>query len=89
MAAQSAESVQSLALTRSYGWAEAKTALMMPVPLSYFSPAVGGLPGAAFIGFEPTYYWDTLTPGVLGWVNEQTARAVLLRSSAPPLPITI
>jgi 4-amino-4-deoxy-L-arabinose transferase-like glycosyltransferase len=48
-------------------------AVMMPVPLSYFSPAVGGLPGAAFIGFEPTYYWDTLTPDVLGWVNEQTA----------------
>jgi Dolichyl-phosphate-mannose-protein mannosyltransferase len=48
-------------------------AVMMPVPLSYFSPAVGGLPGAAFIGFEPTYYWDTLTPEVLGWVNEETA----------------
>ena len=48
-------------------------AVMMPVPLSYFSPAVGGLPGAALIGFEPTYYWDTLTPEVLSWVNEQTA----------------
>ena len=48
-------------------------AIMMPVPLSYFSPAVGGLPGAAYVGFEPTYYWDTLTPDVLGWVNEHTA----------------
>jgi Dolichyl-phosphate-mannose-protein mannosyltransferase len=48
-------------------------AVMMPVPLSYFSPAVGGLPGAAGIGFEPTYYWDTLTPDVLEWVNEHTA----------------
>ncbi len=47
-------------------------AVMMPVPLSYFSPAVGGLPGAALLGFEPTYYWDTLTPDVLAWVNEQT-----------------
>ena len=47
-------------------------AVMMPVPLSYFSPAVGGLPGAAAIGFEPTYYWDTLTSDVLGWVNEHT-----------------
>ena len=47
-------------------------AVMMPIPLSYFSPVVGGLPGAAAIGFEPTYYWDTLTPDVLGWVNEHT-----------------
>jgi hypothetical protein len=47
-------------------------AVMMPVPLSYFSPVVAGLPGAARLGFEPTYYWDTLTPGVLAWVNEHT-----------------
>src|SRR5262249_7336407 len=31
-------------------------ALMMPVPLSYFSPVVGGLPGATALGMEPTYY---------------------------------
>jgi hypothetical protein len=34
----------------------------MPVPLSYFSPIVGGLPGAAVLGMEPTYYWDALGP---------------------------
>ena len=33
---------------------------MMPVPLSYFSPIVGGLPGATALGMEPTYYWDGL-----------------------------
>jgi 4-amino-4-deoxy-L-arabinose transferase-like glycosyltransferase len=48
-------------------------AVMMPVPLSYFSPAVGGLPGAARLGFEPTYYWDTFTPGVIDRTNRQTA----------------
>jgi len=48
-------------------------AVMMPVPLSYFSPAVGGLPGATRLGFEPTYYWDTLTPEVLDRINRQTA----------------
>ncbi len=32
--------------------------VMMPVPLSYFSPLVGGLPGASALGMEPTYYWD-------------------------------
>ena len=36
-------------------------AVMMPVPLSYFSPIVGGLPGASKIGMEPTYFWDALT----------------------------
>ena len=39
----------------------ASVALLMPVPLSYFSPIVGGLPGAAKLGMEPTYYWDALT----------------------------
>ena len=48
-------------------------AIMMPVPLSYFSPAVGGLPGAARLGFEPTYYWDTFTLEVIDWVNRHTA----------------
>jgi 4-amino-4-deoxy-L-arabinose transferase-like glycosyltransferase len=36
-------------------------AVMMPVPLSYFSPLVGGLPGATSLGMEPTYYWDALS----------------------------
>ncbi|CAN5890095.1 hypothetical protein BH23PLA1_BH23PLA1_05640 [soil metagenome] len=47
-------------------------ALMMPVPLSYYSPLAGGLPGAARLGMEPTYYWDALTPEVLDWLNENT-----------------
>ena len=37
-----------------------QVALIMPVPLSYFSPIVGGLPGASALGMEPTYYWDAL-----------------------------
>ncbi len=47
-------------------------ALAMPVPLSYFSPAVGGLPGAAKLGMEPTYYWDGLTHETLDWLNRNT-----------------
>jgi hypothetical protein len=42
---------------------------MMPVPLSYYSPIVGGLPGAARLGMEPTYYWDALTDDALDWLN--------------------
>jgi hypothetical protein len=44
-------------------------ALMMPVPLSYYSPLVGGLPGATRLGMEPTYYWDSLTDDALDWLN--------------------
>jgi hypothetical protein len=47
-------------------------ALMMPVPLSYFSPIVGGLPGATRLGMEPTFYWDSLTNDALDWLNSHT-----------------
>jgi hypothetical protein len=47
-------------------------AVMMPVPLSYFSPIVGGLPGAAALGMEPTYYWDALTPEARQWLAANT-----------------
>jgi hypothetical protein len=47
-------------------------AIMMPVPLSYFSPIVGGLPGATALGMEPTYYWDALGPDARRWLGEHT-----------------
>lgn len=50
----------------------ASVAIMMPVPLSYYSPIVGGLPGASRLGMEPTFYWDALTPEVLDWLNAHT-----------------
>jgi 4-amino-4-deoxy-L-arabinose transferase-like glycosyltransferase len=46
--------------------------VMMPVPLSYFSPLVGGLPGASALGMEPTYYWDALGPDARRWLAEGT-----------------
>jgi 4-amino-4-deoxy-L-arabinose transferase-like glycosyltransferase len=48
-------------------------AVMMPVPLSYFSPIVGGLPGAAALGMEPTYYWDALGPGPRRWLAQHSS----------------
>lgn len=45
-------------------------ALMMPVPLSYYSPIVGGLPGATRLGMEPTYYWDALSGDAIDWLND-------------------
>ena len=50
----------------------ASVAVMMPVPLSYFSPIVGGLPGATALGMEPTYYWDALDPDARRWLAVNT-----------------
>jgi 4-amino-4-deoxy-L-arabinose transferase-like glycosyltransferase len=47
-------------------------AMAMPVPLSYYSPLVGGLPGASRLGMEPTYYWDALTDDALAWLRGHT-----------------
>ncbi len=60
------------------------TFLAMPVPLSYFSPLVGGLPGATRLGMEPTYYWDALTPDCLRWINKHTNRSRTILFSATP-----
>ena len=46
---------------------------MMPVPLSYFSPLVGGLPGQPRLGMEPTYYWDGLTEEARAWLRATPA----------------
>ncbi len=58
-------------------------ALLMPVPLSYFSPLVGGLPGATALGMEPTYYWDALIPEARRWLAEHTppGRTILFRTN--------
>jgi hypothetical protein len=54
-----------------------------PHQLSYYSPLVGGLPGAVRWGFEATYFWDSLTPDVLDWLNTHTDpnRSVLFRNN--------
>jgi len=59
-------------------------AVMMPVPLSYYSPVVGGLPGAAKLGMEPTYYWDALDADALAWLREKTEAGRTIRFSTFP-----
>jgi 4-amino-4-deoxy-L-arabinose transferase-like glycosyltransferase len=59
-------------------------ALMMPVPLSYYSPVVGGLPGATALGMEPTYYWDALTPEALAWLKNNTRPGEKVRFATYP-----
>lgn len=43
-----------------------------PQWLSYYSPCIGGLRGAAALGMEPTYYWDALDSSVLAWLRRNT-----------------
>ena len=71
------------------GLAEAAVSvgLMMPVPLSYFSPLAGGLPGAARLGMEPTFYWDALDPDTFAWLNQHTAPDRKVEFSSYPLSL--
>ncbi len=43
-----------------------------PQWLSYYNLSIGGLPGAAAAGMEPTYYWDALDQSVLDWLDRHT-----------------
>lgn len=49
-----------------------ETAWYSPQWLSYYTPLVGGLHGAAKLGFEPAYYWDGLDSSVLCWLQDNT-----------------
>ena len=40
-----------------------------PQWLSYYNTLIGGLPGAATAGMEPTYYWDGLDREVFMWLE--------------------
>jgi hypothetical protein len=59
-------------------------ALMMPVPLSYYSPIIGGLPGAARLGMEPTFYWDALDAGARAFLRENTPPGRTIRFATFP-----
>jgi hypothetical protein len=41
-----------------------------PFELSYYNGLVGGLAGAQRMGFEPTYWYDAVTPAVLRDLND-------------------
>ncbi len=43
-----------------------------PQWLSYYNVFIGGLPGAAGAGMEPTYYWDGFDQEVIDWLNTHT-----------------
>ena len=58
----------------------------MPVPLSYYSPLVGGLPGATRLGMEPTYYWDGLRSEARNWLRDNTRPGQTIHFASFPHP---
>ena len=49
-----------------------QSVLIHPYELAYYSETVGSLPGARRLGLETTYYWDTISPEMLDWLNAHT-----------------
>jgi 4-amino-4-deoxy-L-arabinose transferase-like glycosyltransferase len=43
-----------------------------PQTLSHYNVLVGGVRGAAALGLEPAYWWDSLDSDVLAWLNDHT-----------------
>jgi Dolichyl-phosphate-mannose-protein mannosyltransferase len=58
--------------------------LFFPVPLSYYSPLVGGLPGATRLGMEPTYYWDGLSSEARQWLRDNTLSGQTIHFATRP-----
>lgn len=55
-----------------------------PQWLSFYSRAIGGLRGAVALGFEPTYYWDSLDAQVWHWLDEHTGPGEKIAFAAGP-----
>jgi hypothetical protein len=62
-----------LLLAQTYG-----VVALHPCQLSYYNLAVGGLRGAARLGFEPTYWGDSLTRPFLQEVVQQVPRGATI-----------
>jgi hypothetical protein len=56
----------------------------LPVPLSYYSEVVGGLPGAVRLGFEPTYAMEVLSRDVLRGFEEKLPTGARLTTIPAP-----
>ncbi len=65
-------------------YAGSATSLVWYAPqwLSYYNLLIGGLPGAATVGMEPTYYWDGLDRSVLEWLDRHTGPEEKVRFAA-------
>ncbi|MGD9125916.1 MAG: hypothetical protein PVH19_00935 [Planctomycetia bacterium] len=52
--------------------------------LSYYNVLIGGPTGAATVGMEPTYYWDSLDDETLDWLNQNTGPGEKVRFVSGP-----
>ena len=71
------------ALLLVYAACSANLWLYAPQWLSYYNLLIGGLPGAAAAGMEPTYWWDALDADTLDWLHANTAEREKICFSAP------
>jgi MFS family permease len=71
-------------LAFSIGWPALEVIRYFPLCLSYYSPVVGGLAGAS-TNFEPTYFWDAMTPEVIDWLHQNTEQDESVRFATEPL----
>jgi dolichyl-phosphate-mannose-protein mannosyltransferase len=53
-----------------------------PQTLSHYNGLVGGVRGAAALGMEPAYWWDSLDSDVLAWINDHTEPGARVAFSA-------
>jgi hypothetical protein len=62
-----------------------------PYTDSFFCAAIGGLPGAERMGFELTYYWETMSGRVfLDWLRQESQhRRVILRFPSGVIVTTV
>ncbi len=61
----------------------ANLVVYVPQWLSYYNVLIGGLPGAAAVGMEPTYWWDALDASSLAWLDAHTDENEKIRFTAP------
>lgn len=66
--------IPSLVAAAALGECLAGIAATYPYTDSYYNTAIGGLPGAERLGFELTYYWETIGPEFLRWAGDEAAR---------------
>ena len=50
----------------------ANLARYYPQTLSHYNALIGGVRGAAALGMEPAYWWDSLDDDVIAWINAHT-----------------
>jgi len=55
-----------------------------PHGLSYYNRLIGGLRGAAALGMEPTYWWDSLDDDALKWLAQNTGPGEKIAFAAAP-----